>query len=152
AHPGGNVTGISNMVAELSAKRLQLLKEALPRVGRVAVMWNPDTPYHRKAIDDLNAAARELSMELSVVAARTPGEFSAAFADARRAHADALYMLDGPVFRVHRALLVKLATKARLPVVYGAREFPEEGGLMSYGANPADLFRRSAEYVVKIFE
>jgi putative tryptophan/tyrosine transport system substrate-binding protein len=151
AHPGSNVTGFSNMVAELSAKRLQLLKEALPRVRRVAVMWNPDTPFHRKAIDDLNAAARELSMELSVVPARTPGEFGAAFAAARRANAHAVYLLDGPLFRVHRALLVKLATKARLPVIYGAREFPEEGGFMSYGANPADLFRRSAEYVVKIF-
>jgi len=114
-------------------------------------MWHPDTPFHRKAIDDLNAAAPELSMELSVISARTPGEFNAAFADARRANAHAVYVLDGPLFRVHRALLVNLATKARLPVIYGAREFPEQGGFMSYGANPADLFRRSAEYVVKIF-
>ena len=152
AHPGGNVTGFSNMVAELSAKRLQLLKEAIPRVTRMAVLRNPDTPWQTRVIDDLKAAAAALSIELSVVDVRTPEDFGAAFTAARRAHAHAVYVLDGPLFNYHRAILVKQATKARFPTIYGAREFPEEGGLMSYGANSIDLFRRSAGYVDKILK
>jgi len=152
-HPGGNVTGFSNMVAELSAKRLQLLKEAIPRVTRMAVLRNPDTPWQTRVIDDLKVAAAALSIELSVVVdVRTPEDFGAAFTAARRAHAHAVYVLDGPLFNYHRAMLVKQATKARFPAIYGAREFPEEGGLMSYGANSVDLFRRSAGYVDKILK
>jgi putative ABC transport system substrate-binding protein len=153
AHPGGNVTGFSNMVAELSAKRLQLLKEAIPRVTRMAVLRNPDTPWQTRVIDDLKVVAAALSIELSVVVdVRTPEDFGAAFTAARRAHAHAVYVLDGPLFNYHRAILVKEATKARFPTIYGAREFPEEGGLMSYGANSIDLFRRSAGYVDKILK
>ena len=152
AHPGGNITGFSNMLAELSAKRLQLLKEAIPRVVRVAVLWNPDTPWHAKVVDDLKAAAPSLSIELSVVSARTPGEFSPALSAAIRAHAQALYVLDAPLFLGHRAMLVGLASKARLPAMYAARDFSEEGGLMSYGANYGDLYRRTAGYVVKILK
>jgi putative ABC transport system substrate-binding protein len=152
AHPGRNVTGFSNMVAELSAKRLQLLKEAIPRVTRIAVLWNPDTPFHTKAVEDLKAAAPSQGIVLSFVSARTPEDFGAAFAAARRARAHAMYVLDGPLFNYHRAILVKQATKARFPTIYGAREFPEEGGLMSYGANSIDLYRRSAGYVDKILK
>ena len=152
AHPGGNVTGLSNMLAELSAKRLQLLNEAIPRVARVAVLWNPDTPWHTKVLEDLKAAAPSLSIELKVVSARTPGEFGPAFSAARRAHAQALYALDDPLFLVHRAMLLELASTGRLPAIYGARDFPEAGGLMSYGANYVDLYRRSAGYVDKILK
>jgi len=152
ARPGGNVTGFSNMVAELSAKRLQLLKEAIPRVTRIAVLRNPDTPWQTRAIDDLRAAGAALSVELNVVDARKPEDFGAAFTAARRAHAHAVYVLDNPLFNYHRVMLVKQATKARFPAIYGAREFPEEGGLMSYGANSGDLFRRSAGYVDKILK
>jgi len=152
AHPGGNVTGFSNMVAELSAKRLQLLKEAIPRVTRMAVLRNPDTPWQTRVIDDLKAVAAALSIELSVVDVRTPEDFGAAFTAARRAHAHAMYVLDGPLFNFHRAILVKQATKARFPTIYGASEFPEEGGLISYGANSIDLFRRAAGYVDKILK
>ena len=152
AHPGRNVTGFSNMVAELSAKRLQLLKEAIPRLTRMAVLRNPDTPWQTRVIDELRAPAAALSIEVSVVDVRTPEDFGAAFTAARRAHAHAVYVLDGPLFNYHRAMLVKQATKARFPAIYGAREFPEEGGLMSYGANSVDLFRRSAGYVDKILK
>jgi putative ABC transport system substrate-binding protein len=152
AHPGGNITGFSNMLAELSAKRLQLLKEVFPRISRVAVLRNPDTPWQTRVVGDLKAAAPPLALALSVVDARAPREFAAAITAARRAHADALYVLDGPLFNFHRATLAKLATQARLPAMYGAREFPEEGGLMSYGANSIDLFRRSAGYVDKILK
>ena len=152
AHPGGNVTGLSNMMAELSAKRLQLLKEAIPRVTRVAVLWNPDTPFHTKVIEDLKAAAPSLSIELNFVGARTPEEFGPAFSAVSRAHAQALYVIDDPFFFTHRTTLLKLASKARLPAIYGVRQYVDEGGLMSYGANFEDQVRRSAGYVDKILK
>jgi len=152
ARPGGNVTRFSNMVAELSVKRLQLFKEAIPGLTRVAVLRNPETPWQTKVIDDLRVAARELSIELSVVAVRTPKDFGEAFMAAKRAHAQAVYVLDDLLFNYNRAMLATQATKARLPAIYGAREFPDEGGFMSYGANSADLFRRSAGYVDKILK
>jgi putative ABC transport system substrate-binding protein len=152
AHPGGNVTGLSLMIAELSAKRLQLLKEAIPRVARVAVLWNPDTSFHPKVVQDLKAAAPSLSIELNFVAARTPEEFGPAFSAVSRAHAQALYVIDDTLFVNRRAMLVKLASKARLPSFYGFRLYVDEGGLMSYGSNFADQLRRSAGYVDKILK
>jgi putative ABC transport system substrate-binding protein len=151
-HPGGNVTGLSLMVADLSAKRLQLLKETIPRLTRVAVLWNPATPYHPKVIDELKAVAPSLAIELSFVGARTPEEFGPAFSAISRAHAQALYVLDDAQFVVHRRTLLKLASKARLPVIYSQRNFPDAGALMSYGPSIEDLFRRSAGYVVKILK
>ena len=150
AHPGGNVTGLSLMITELGAKLLQLLKEAIPRVARVAVLWNPDTPWHTKVVEDLKAAAPSLSIELKFVGVRTPEEIGPAFSAVSRARAQALYVLDAPLFYVHRMTLAKLASKARLPAIYSDRRFTDEGGLMSYGANYGDLFRRSAGYVDKI--
>ena len=152
ARPGGNVTGLSQLLAELTAKRLQLLKEAIPRLTRVAVLWNPDTPFHAKAIEDLKAAAPSLSIELKFVGVRTPEEIGPAFSAVSRARAQALYVLDAPLFYVHRMTLAKLASKARLPAIYSDRRFTDEGGLMSYGANYADLMRRAAGYVDKILK
>jgi putative ABC transport system substrate-binding protein len=152
ARAGGNVTGLTGMSAELSAKRLQLLKETIPRLARVAVLWNPDTPFHPKVIEELKAAAPSLSMELSFVGVRTPEEFDAAFSAVSRARAQALYLLESPLFYVHRMTLAKLALKARRPTIYGARVYADAGGLMSYGADYGDLFRRSAGYVDKILK
>jgi ABC-type uncharacterized transport system substrate-binding protein len=98
AHPGGNATGLSIMLAELSAKRLQLLKEAIPRLTRVTVLWNPATPYHPKAVNDLKAVAPSLAIELSFVAVRTPEQFDPAFSAVSRARAQALYVLDAPLY------------------------------------------------------
>jgi putative ABC transport system substrate-binding protein len=150
AHPGGNVTGLSTMTADLTAKRLQLLKEAVPRLTRVAVLWNPGTPFHTGVIEQLKAVAPSLSIELNFVTARTPEEFGPAFSAVSRAHARALYVLDDAFFFNHRTMLVKVASKARQPAIYGFRLFVDEGGLMSYGANLRDLYRRSAGYVDKI--
>jgi putative ABC transport system substrate-binding protein len=152
AHPGGNVTGLSMMYADISSKRLQLLKEAIPRLTRVAVLWNPDNTYHPIAVNDLKAAARSLFIELSVVAVRTPEEIGPAFSAVSRAHAQALYVIEDPLFTTHRPAILKLASKARLPAIYSERQFAVAGGLMSYGANNADLFRRSAGYVDKILK
>jgi putative ABC transport system substrate-binding protein len=152
AHPGANITGLSGMVTDLAAKRLQLLKETIPRLTRVAVLWNPATPYHTKVVEDLKAVAPALSIELSFVGLRTPEEFGPALSAVSRAHAQALYEIDAPLFFVHRTTLLKLTAKARLPVSYGQRQLVDEGGLMSYGANFDDLYRRSAGYVDKILK
>ena len=152
AHPGGNVTGLSLMTTDLSAKRLQLLKEAMPPLTRVAVLWNPDTPYSPKLIEGLKTAAPSLSIELSFVGARTPEQFGPAFSAVSRAHAQALCVNEDPLFFTHRTTLLKLAAKARLPVIYAERNFAEAGSLMSYGANYEDMFRRTAGYVDKILK
>ena len=152
AHPGGNVTGLSSMVAELSAKRLQLLKEMIPRLTRVAVLWNPDTPFHPRAVQELKAAAPSLSIQLTVVGVRTPEEIGPAFSAASRAHVQVLYLIDDAFFFTHRRMLLKLAAKARLPIIYGYRPFADEGALMSYGADLGDMFRRSAQYVGRILQ
>ena len=152
AHPGGNVTGLSLMIPDLTAKQLQLLKEAIPRLTRVSVLWNPDTPRYAKVVEDLKAVAPSLSIELSFVAVRTPNEIGPAFSAVSRAHAQALYVIGDPLFFVHRTTLFKLASKARLPTMYGLRQYVDAGGLISYGANYEDLFRRSAAYVDKILK
>jgi len=150
AHPGGNVTGLTILTTELSAKLLQLLKDAIPRLTRVAVLWNPDTPYHPKAVEDLKAAAPSLAIELSFVGVRTPEQFDAAFSAVSRVHAEALYVIGDPFFFAHQTTLLKRASKARLPVIGASRA--NEGALMSYGPNLGDVFRRSAGYVDKILK
>ena len=152
SQPGGNITGLSIMLAELSAKRLQLLKDAVPRVTRVAVLWNPPTAYHAKALENLKAVAPSLAIELSVVSARTSEEFAPAFEVFNRARAEALYVVDCPPFFTHRTAIVTLAMKARLPVISGERPYTDEGGLMSYGPSYEDQLRRSTGYVDKILK
>jgi putative ABC transport system substrate-binding protein len=152
AHPGGNITGLSLMSSELSTKRLELLKETIPRLTRVAVLRNPANPWHTKVVEDLKAVAPSFSIELNVVGVRTPEEIGPAFSAASRAHAQALYVVGDGLFMTHRAMVVKLASKDRLPATYWARHFADEGGLMSYGPNFGDLWRRSAGYVDKILK
>ena len=152
AHPGGNITGLSSMGIEFGAKRLQLLKETIPRLTRVAVLGNLANPWHTKVVEDLKAVAPSLSIELSVVGVRTPEEIGPAFSAFRRAHAQALYVIGDGLLLAHRAMLVKLASKDRLPSIYFLRQFADEGGLMSYGPNNGDLWRRSAGYVDKILK
>jgi putative tryptophan/tyrosine transport system substrate-binding protein len=152
AHPGQNITGLSLMATEVAVKRLQLLKEMLPRLSRVVVLRNPDNPSHTKVVEDLKASAPSLSVELSVVDARTVGEFEAAFSTLNRSHAAAVFMLGDALFFANRAALLKLASRGRVPVVSGERYFADEGALMSYGTNFADVFRRAAGYVGKILK
>jgi putative tryptophan/tyrosine transport system substrate-binding protein len=154
AHPGGNVTGLSSMVTELSAKRLQLLKEMIPRLTRVAVLWSPDTPTQtqEKIADDLKAFSPSLSIELSFVSVRSREELAAAFSAISGAHAQGLYVPEDNVFYSQRTVLTALALKARIPAIYGSRAYAEEGGLMSYGVDYGDQWRRSAGYVDKILK
>jgi putative ABC transport system substrate-binding protein len=152
ARPGGNVTGLSMMTTELNSKRLQLLKEATPQLTRAAVLWNPDHPFHSQVVEDLKVIAPSLSIELSFVGVRTPEQFGPAFWDVSRAKAQALYVVEDPIFFAHRMILLKLASAARLPTIHELRRFPEEGALMSYGPDLQDLFRRAAIYVGRILK
>jgi len=152
AHPGGHVTGLSTILTDLAAKQLQLLKEVIPRLSRVAVLWDPDQLWHAKAIEELKAVAPSLSIQLSFVGARTPAEFGPAFLAISRTHAKALYLPDSPLFAAHRTTILKLASKSRLPAIFSERKWVDEGGLMSYGANYVDQLRRAAGYVDKILK
>jgi putative ABC transport system substrate-binding protein len=152
ARPRGNFTGFSLMLRELSAKRLQLLKEVLPQVTRVTVLSNPTVPWHAKVIEDLKAAAPSLSIELSFAGVKTPEDIAPAFSAVNRARVQALYVIEDPLLLVHRPSLFKLASNARLPTIHGNRKYVDAGGLLSYGANYGDLFRQSAGYVDKILK
>jgi putative ABC transport system substrate-binding protein len=152
AHPGGNITGLSMMLTDISTKRLQLLKEVLPQATRVAVLSNPTVSWHAKIIEDLKAAAPSLSIELSFAAVRKAEDIGPAFSAFNRARAQALYVTEDPLLLVHRPMLFKLASNARLPTIHGNRQYVEAGGLMSYGPSYGDLFRRSAGYVDKILK
>ena len=152
AHPGGNVTGLSMMAPEVSAKRLQLLKEVIPPLSRVAVLWNRNVAFHPRIVEEIKAASPSLSIEPTFVGVRTPEDLAPAFTAFSRAHAQALYIPEDSFFFVHRTALLRLAVKARLPGIYPQREVVNEGGLMAYGPNLADLFRRTAGYVDKILK
>jgi len=152
AHPGGNITGHSTMIAELSVKRLQLLKEAIPTVTRVAVLWNLDTPYTPKVIEELQAVAPSLAIELIPVGIRSSAEIASRLSGVGQMHAQALYVVGDAMFIAHRSTLISLAAKARIPTIYGYRVYVDDGGLMSYGPNFRDLLRRSAGYVDKILK
>jgi putative ABC transport system substrate-binding protein len=155
AHPGGSITGISSMSPELSAKRLQLLKETLPRLKRVAVVWTPSgslTLTAPRMIEDLKTAALSMSLDLTFVSAQTPQEFGAAFSAANQTHAQAVDLIESALFYSQRTTLARLALQSRLPAIYGTKAFAEEGGLMSYGVNYADQLRRAAGYVDKILK
>jgi putative ABC transport system substrate-binding protein len=138
------------MTTDLSAKRLQLLKEAIPRLTRVAILWNPSTAFHAKVIEEFKAVAPSLFLELSFVAVQESGQFIPAFSAVRQAHAEVVYVIDDSFFFAQRTTLLNLASKAHLPIVYAAREFAKKGGFMFYGTNLEDLCRRSAGYVDKI--
>jgi len=151
-YPGGNVTGLSMMTTELNSKRLQLLKEVSPLLSRAAVLWNPDHPFHAQVVKDLKAVAPSLSIELTSVGMRTEEQFGPGFAEVSRAEAQALYVVEDPIFFAHRMTLLKLAATARLPTIHELRRFPEAGALMSYGPDLHDLFRRAAIYVDRILK
>ena len=152
ARPGGNVTGLSSAGLELSGKQLQLLKETLPGLGRVAILSNPTVPSHALNVKEAEVAARSLKVQLQVLPARDPSEFAGAFAAATRERAGALIVLGGSVFFAHRLRLVELAAQSRLPTMYVVREFAQEGGLMAYGADLRDSWRRAAWYVDRILK
>ena len=153
ARPGGNITGLANDPnPEIIGKNLELLKEAAPRVSRVAFLWNPVPPGAGITKDAVESAARNLGVTFQSVEVRGRNEFEGAFAAMVRERANGVVVATDPVIVGPRSQIVLLAARSRLPAVYGLREFAEAGGLMSYGPNIAGQFRRSAIYVGKILK
>ncbi len=153
ARPGGNVTGVSGGAGlEMFAKQLELLKETVPKIRRVAILSNPANAYHQLAIREVNVAARSLGVQLQLLEARGPNEFDGAFAAMAKERVGALLVLSDAMLNSHRTRLADLAARNRLPAAYGVRESVEAGGLMSYGPSFLDLFRRSVAYVDKILK
>jgi len=152
ARPGGNLTGLTTMSPELSGKRLELLKDVVPRVSRVAVLWNGANPVAALELRETEVAARALGVKLQPLKVRGPNDLGRAFSAMTRERAGALIVLPDFMFFDHRARLVDLAAKGRLPVIYEGPEFAEAGGLLAYGPRYDDLFRRSAAFVDKILK
>jgi putative ABC transport system substrate-binding protein len=153
ARPGGNVTGVSGYAGlELVTKQLELLKETVPQIRRVAILSNPSNAYHQLAIREVNVAARPLGVQLLLLEAQGPNEFDSAFAAMAKERAGALLVLSDGIFSSHSTRLADLAARSRLPAAYAVRESVEAGGLMSYGPSFLDLYRRSAVYVDKILK
>jgi putative ABC transport system substrate-binding protein len=151
SRPGGNVTGLTGLGDELAGKRMQLLKEAFPRVTRVAVLWEPSGSA--ELVKASQTAARALGVSLQLLQAARPEDFGSAFAEAQKDRADALIILPSGFFYAHRARLVELAATHRLPAMYDQKEFVVgSGGLMSYGADFHHMFRRAAGYVDRILK
>jgi putative ABC transport system substrate-binding protein len=152
ARPGGNITGISKLAPQLAQKRLELLKEVLPKASRVAVLWNPGFSESVTDWEELQAAARQLDVRLQSVEFRTPDDFGRAFAAMTQEHAEAFITFSEPAIFFSPGRVVTLAAKTRLPAIYAFKEGPRAGGLMSYGADILDLVRRSAHHVAKILK
>lgn len=148
AQPGGNVTGLSLLGPDTAGKRLQILKEVVPALSRVAVLWNPANPGNTLILEEIQVAARALGVKVQSLEARGPEDFETAFKAARGA--GGILPLGDPAHVLHRAAIIGLAGKYRLPTMYPFRQFVEDGGLMYYGASLDDLYRRAAVYVDKI--
>ena len=155
SRPGGNITGNTFLGPELIAKRFGLLKDVMSGLSRVAALWHP-AAYGKRTIEGMlretETAAQSLGLQLQLVPALGPGDRDGAFITMTRGHADAVILLPSPMLYGEHKHIVELAAKSRLPAMYAAREFVEDGGLMSYGASLPDLFRRAATYVDKILK
>jgi putative ABC transport system substrate-binding protein len=153
ARPGGNITGVTHLAPDLTGKRLELLKEVVPRLSRVAVLWNPNQPgqslaYYKEA----QAAAQALKLSLTSTEARNRDELERVLSAIGKARPQALFELPDPLIFFNRQLIVDYAAKQRLPAMYSFREYVDAGGLMSYGTSFPDLFHRAATYVDKILK
>ena len=151
ARPGGNITGLSVMLPETSVKGMELLKEAVAGISRVAVIWDPATPSHRPVLRAVESAAPAFRLQLQNVPVRSATEYDDAFAAMSRERADAVLILGTPLYFSGADLLAELAIKHKLPM-FGTTEFAKAGGLLSYGPNRVDLFRRGAIYVDKVLK
>ena len=153
ARPGGNITGLSTLAPELSGKRLELLKEIVPKLLRVAVLGTSTNPGNAQMVRETELVAEKFGVKLQYLDVLDPKDIETAFRAATKGRVDAVLMLlPGRIGASHRTQIVDLAVKSRLPVIYSAQAFVEAGGLMTYGVNGADLDRRAAMYVDKILK
>jgi putative ABC transport system substrate-binding protein len=152
ARPGGNVTGLTTVSTELPGKQVGLLKEAVPKLSRLAVLSNPANPLSAALLKNAEPTARALRLHLQAVDARDPNELDAAFSAMTRARAGGIVVLPDPMFLTQRTRIAELAAQSRLPAVYGIPEHAGAGGLMVYAASRTDLFRRAASFVEKILK
>jgi putative tryptophan/tyrosine transport system substrate-binding protein len=152
ARPGGNITGVTSLSIDVSVKQIQLLTEAVPRASQIAMLWNPDSPWHPLVVKRLRDRQRELGVPLQTLQIRGPEEFDAAFQTLVRDRAGAALALADPVTFAHRKRLADLATRHRIPLMGGLRAYTEAGCLMSYWADESELYRRAATYVDRILK
>src|SRR5437879_6557700 len=152
ARPGGNITGLSTLAPELSGKQLELLKETVPRLSRVAVIGISTEPGNAQRLKEIELAAGALKVKLQYLDVLSSKDIETAFRAAARGRADGVVVLGSAVFNTHRIQIVELAVKSRLPATYTRPEYVEDGGLMTYGPSINDLFRRAATYVDKILK
>jgi putative ABC transport system substrate-binding protein len=149
--PAGNITGLANLTSELVGKRLELLKEVIPQLSRVAVLWTPSTPesttWRRTEV-----AAQSLGVQLRAAEVRDRDDLEAAFAVIKRERAEAVFMIRSPIVNDLTRRIANLAAESRLPAIYDEKRFPQLGGLMSYGTDLADVDRRAAIYIDKILK
>ena len=152
ARPGGNITGLTSISAELGGKRLELLREVVPKASRVAVLYNPADRSNVLVLNELQKSAPALGLTLQPLEVRGPGEFEGAFVTMTRQRADALFGAAGLLTTEHRRVLVDFAAKRRIPAIWGERQFVDAGGLMSYAVDFYDQVRGAAIYVDKILK
>ena len=150
--PGGNITGLSVLQTDLTAKALEIFTEAVPQATRLGVLWNPTAPSHRPTLQAAEAAGSKLGVQLLMVPARTVEDFEGAFATMARERMDGFFVAASTLTLSQRALLAELAVKHRLPSMFGTRDNVEAGGLMSYAPDHRDLTRRAATYIDKIIK
>src|SRR5262245_49015837 len=152
ARPGGNITGLSTLAPEIGGKRLELLKETIPKLSRVAVLGTSTNPDTAQSLGEVDLAAKALKVKLQYLDILDPKDLETAFRAAGKGRADAVLLLNGNIFISHRTQIAELAAKSRLPGIYNQTNFVEAGGLMSYGVNRNDLDRRAATFVDKILK
>ena len=152
ARPGGNITGLSTLAPEISGKQLEVLKEIVPRLSRVAVLGSSTTPGNAQSLKETELAAGAFGVKVQYLDVRDPKDIDTAFQATGKGRADAILVLTSPVFNPYRTEIADLAVKNRLPAIYSTPEFVEDGGLMTYGVSLTDLYRRAATYVDKILK
>ena len=152
ARPGGNITGLSQMTPDLSGKRLELLKQIVPQISRVAVLFDPEDPLSMLDWNEARRSAQTLGIEVHSLEVRSTGDFDKVLKEALAAHVGAVVVMPAPVLFANLKLIADFATGNRLPSTFHLREFPDVGGLLSYGVDRSDLFRRAATYIDKILK
>ena len=152
ARPGANITGMANSFTELRGKQMEILKETIPKLLRVAILWNPDSPSADSGLRSTESEARALGLRFQSLEVRKPDRLEPAFQAAKKERAGAVLVTANPLFFAHLGQIAGLAIKNRLPAIHGQREFVEAGGLMMYGPSEAEIYRRAAIYVDKILK